>query len=87
MKHFVLVYNRRTHELTHEELPDAASALHRRFALERIRTDPDVEIVSFGSRSLETLRTTHSRYFTGAGAMVAKAAKTRRYGRRFGRAR
>ena len=40
-------------------------ALRRRLELEEQRTDDDWEIASLNSDSLETLESTHSRYFVG----------------------
>jgi hypothetical protein len=72
MQYFVLVYNRRTGDLRHEVFDESRSALRRRFELERTRTDPDVEIASFGAASLDDLRKTHSRYFQSVGELAIK---------------
>lgn len=67
MASFVIEYNRRTGHVTVTEFPDGQhrDAMKRRLALERERSDQDVEIVSLVSDSLESVRRTHSRYFEG----------------------
>ncbi|MGY4642815.1 hypothetical protein [Cellulomonas sp. URHB0016] len=66
MAGFVIVYNRRTGAADVTEFPAAdghRAALQYRLKLEVEREDADVEIVSLASDSIETVRSTHSRYF------------------------
>lgn len=66
MPGFVIQYNRRTraNTVTSFTAPDGhREAFKERLRLERENQDPDVEIVSLGSDSLETVKKTHSRYF------------------------
>lgn len=66
MPGFVIEYNRRTGAANITEFAGAdghRAALRRRLELEVDRHDDDIEIVSLASDSLETVRTTHSRYF------------------------
>jgi hypothetical protein len=68
MAGFLVIYNRKSREWSVEEFdgPDGhKAALLRRLELEHDRTDPDVEIASLNSDSLETVKKTHSRYFEG----------------------
>lgn len=68
MAGFLIEYNRRTSEWSVTEFPYESGhrdALLLRLEREKLRTDPDVEIVSLASDSLATVRTTHSRYFVG----------------------
>lgn len=68
MTGFVIEFNRRTRErrVTKFEGPDGhLQALRRRIELEATRTDPNLEIASLTSDSLESVRHTHSRYFEG----------------------
>ncbi|PPG02730.1 hypothetical protein C5E06_09765 [Pseudoclavibacter sp. RFBI5] len=64
---FLIEYNRRTGEGHLETFPGEdgpREAFERRLVLEEQRRDTDVEIASLTSDSIETLRSTHSRYFT-----------------------
>lgn len=67
MKHFLLVYNKKTGDLlriTEFEAETGAAALQERFDLEReYRSKPDVEIVVLNADSREALYGTHARYF------------------------
>lgn len=65
MPGFLIEFNRHTGERRVTEFPAAREAMERRLELEAIRTDAGVEIVALISDSIETLRQTHSRYFTG----------------------
>lgn len=68
MAAFLIEYNRRTSDWSVTQfLSDTGhrDAIKLRFERERVRTDPDIEIVSLVSDSLETIKKTHSRYFTG----------------------
>lgn len=66
MTAFLITYHRRTGEVSVTEFPGPEGghrAMRERFRLEAERVDPDVEIVSLNSDSLETIKKTHSRYF------------------------
>lgn len=66
MAGFLVMYNRRTGAMQLETFPGDRghrAALQKRFELEEQRVDPDIEIVSLNADSIETLRSTHSRYF------------------------
>ncbi|GHH76007.1 hypothetical protein [Promicromonospora soli] len=63
---FVIEYDRRTGAVRVEEFTGERAnraGVLRRLELERARTDKNIEIVSLVSDSLETIRSTHSRYF------------------------
>lgn len=62
-------FNRRSGHLKIEtfEGPSAArDAIVRRYELERLREDRDVEIVAINGSSLDAVKKTHARYFSGA---------------------
>lgn len=63
MKTFVIRYRRTTGEVECTEFVDFAEALRLRHQLEDENSDPDVEIVSLTSESLDMLKQTHRRYF------------------------
>lgn len=63
MKTFVISYRRTTGEVDYTEFHDFAAASKLRRKLEEKNTDPDVEIVSLTSESLQMLKQTHRRYF------------------------
>jgi hypothetical protein len=66
MRLFVLRYDQATGDVAiYTFEPDETNAaLARRFALERAARDqPNVEVVLLGAPSLESLKTTHARYF------------------------
>lgn len=68
MASFVIRYNRRTGESSVDEFSGPLGhrhALARRLELERDSNDPDIEVVSLMSDSIETVARTHSRYFRG----------------------
>ena len=71
IQHFLLIYDRRKDQLmSHEsfgEDADAAMTAYRAAEIE-YRDRPEMDIVLIGSDSLETVRITHSTYFTGAAA-------------------
>ena len=73
IQHFLLIYDRRKDQLmSHEsfgEDADAAMTAYRAAEIE-YRDRPEMDIVLIGSDSLETVRITHSTYFTGAAARV-----------------
>lgn len=67
MTAYVIEYNRISGEAKVTEFSEPGghrSALEMRLALEAVRESGDVEIVSLVSDSLETVRKTHSRYFS-----------------------
>ena len=69
MSSFVVIYDRRTgkSEVRSHSGPQAhREAFRERLALEAQNHNPDVEIVSLISDSLETIKRTHSRYFLTA---------------------
>lgn len=63
MKHFLIVFNRKTGERHITEYADSREAIRQRLDEEQSNENPDVEIVVIGSPSLEDLKVTHSRYF------------------------
>lgn len=68
MSGFVIEYNRRSGDRRVTEFAGSEGhrqALLRRLELERERSNLDWEIVSLNSDSLETVKKTHSRYFSG----------------------
>jgi hypothetical protein len=65
MPGFVVEFNRRTRNRRVREFADPQDAMRCRLQLETERIDEDIEIAALTSRSLESLRRTHSRYFTG----------------------
>lgn len=68
MSGFVIEYNRITGDRLVTEFPGLnghREALLQRLKLERERLSADWEIVSLNSDSIETVKKTHSRYFTG----------------------
>lgn len=70
MNHWLIVYRRSTGELVECTAygQDGKGALAARFSWElRADAGPDLEIVTLGADSLDTLRVTHSRYFQKEG--------------------
>lgn len=65
MTYFLLVYDRRGGRLTSapKAFDDQQEALRARFELERSGLEDDIEVVVIGGESLESLKTTHARYF------------------------
>lgn len=63
MKHFLMVFNRKTGQLRKKEYVDVRDAILQRLEEEQANDNPDVEIVVIGAPSLEDLKVTHSRYF------------------------
>lgn len=78
LKHFLLVYNRRTGETDVRGefiASEGRNALRARFRLEReLRGQADTEIVVLTGASLSSLQATHSRYFSGATDRALAAA-------------
>ncbi|GGI46318.1 hypothetical protein BCL57_001294 [Agromyces flavus] len=68
MPGFLVEYNRRNGDWRVTEFPGEdghQDALKRRLELEAERVDPDWEIASLNSDSLDTVQKTHARYFEG----------------------
>lgn len=65
MRGYVIEFNRRTGDHRVTDFATPREAMDHRLELETGRIDEDIEIVALISESLETLRRTHSRYFTG----------------------
>lgn len=66
MTAFVISYHRRSGAVDIAEFPGPEghrAAMRERFRREAERADPDLEIVSLVSDSLETVQQTHRRYF------------------------
>ncbi|WP_041181111.1 hypothetical protein [Mycobacterium canetti] len=72
---YVVEYNRRTHARRITEFATPREAMEHRLKLEAERTDSNIEIVALVSKSLETLKQTHSRYFTGEELNVGNGAR------------
>ena len=71
MKLFVLRYDQTNGDIQVEpfDANQAETALARRFELElAARSMPSVEVVLIGAASLESLKTTHARYFKTSGS-------------------
>lgn len=69
MYSFLIKFNRRSGALdieTFEGQEGAREAIVRRLELERSREDQDVEIVAINAPSLDAVRQTHARYFSGS---------------------
>ncbi|BBX17709.1 hypothetical protein CRI77_10295 [Mycolicibacterium duvalii] len=65
MRGFVIQFNRRTGNRRVTEFATPHEAMEYRLQMDAERVDEDIEIVALISESLETVRRTHSRYFTG----------------------
>ncbi|MGV9797746.1 hypothetical protein ACWDTP_06770 [Mycobacterium sp. NPDC003449] len=65
MPGFVIEFNRRTRNRRVHQFVSPREAMAYRLKLERERQDLDVEIAALTSGSIDSLRRTHSRYFTG----------------------
>jgi hypothetical protein avisC_07084 len=78
IQHFLLIYDRREDRLmSHEsfgENVDAAVTAYRAAEIE-YQDRSEMDIVLVGSDSLETVRITHSTYFTGAAARVLEQVR------------
>ena len=62
MSQFLIIYNRKTGQVTVEQFPDAISAMRARLLQESI-VSADTEVAVLDSESEAELRQTHSRYF------------------------
>lgn len=65
MRGFVIEFNRRTRSRRVRSFPNAREAMDYRLQCEQLRENDDIEVVALSSTSIDTLRRTHSRYFTG----------------------
>ena len=78
IQHFLLIYDRREDRLmSHEsfgENVDAAVTAYRAAEIE-YQDRSEMDIVLVGSDSLETVRITHSTYFTGTAARVLEQVR------------
>jgi vacuolar-type H+-ATPase subunit F/Vma7 len=65
LHHFLLVYNRHDQHLEYEEFDDAAAAGVAYERLEKkYRDRREIEVVLIGADSIETVKRTHSNYFS-----------------------
>lgn len=65
MPAYVIEFNRKTRARRVYQFDTPREAMDLRLQLERERVDHDIEIAALTSTSLQTLKRTHSRYFTG----------------------
>lgn len=65
MKAFLIQYERPTGELEVESFDSLVDATAERLRLDRVNSNPDLEIVAVASEDLEHLRVSHARYFSG----------------------
>lgn len=65
MNGFVIEFNRRTRARRVVEFGSIREAVAFRLERERERASEDIEVVALSSKSLDSLKRTHSRYFTG----------------------
>lgn len=68
MSGFLIEYHRPTGDWSVQEFPGGsgrAEALEASFRMEKRRANSDYEIAVLTTDSIETLRSTHSRYFSG----------------------
>lgn len=63
MPAYIFWFNRRTGNLKYKEYDSLSDTTEDRVAADRANHSPDVEIVTFYAKSLETLKSTHPRYF------------------------
>ena len=64
MPAFLIDYNRRSGDVHCREFASLVEATRERRRLDRENSDPDREIVAVASPSEESLKRTHSRYFS-----------------------
>ena len=73
IQQFLLIYDRKRDELlSHEAFGDdvvAATTAYRAAEIE-YQDRPEMDIVLVGAESLETIKVTHSTYFTGSAARL-----------------
>ncbi|RMB56382.1 hypothetical protein D9543_11300 [Corynebacterium macginleyi] len=65
MSAFLIEYHRKKGTVRCEEFGSLSEATRERLRLDHFNTDPDIEIVAVASASEESLRQSHSRYFSG----------------------
>ncbi|AKV59431.1 MULTISPECIES: hypothetical protein [Corynebacterium] len=65
MTAYLIKYQRQTGMMALEEFDSLREATAERLRLDRLNTDPDLEIVAVASESEDHLRVSHSRYFSG----------------------
>lgn len=65
MSAFLIKYRRSTGDVHCIRYSSLAEATRQRLKEDRANADPDLEIVAVGSRDEESLRSSHSRYFSG----------------------
>lgn len=82
MNYYLVVYNRRTGEVTVRDFGPAErdAAFRARFEVEASVSDDDIEVVVLGGKSREDLARTHGRYFASV-AQLARDAASRGWGR------
>lgn len=65
MTEFITAYKRRSDESFIAQFSDSTEALKERLRREATIDGPDTEIAHISAPSLESLKKSHSRYFTG----------------------
>lgn len=66
MSAYLIKYHRRSGKVEFSEFRSLLEATTERIHLDRTNNDPDLEIVAVASQSEESLRQSHSRYFSAA---------------------
>lgn len=64
MTAYLIKYQRRTGVMDLKQFDSLRDATRERLKLDRLNTDPDLEIVAVASASEAHLRVSHSRYFS-----------------------
>lgn len=65
MSAFLIKYHRSSGKVEVNQYDSLVEATRQRLMEDRLNQDPDLEIVAVGSRDEESLRSSHSRYFSG----------------------
>lgn len=65
MSAFLIKYHRSSSKVEVNQYDSLVEATRQRLMEDRLNQDPDLEIVAVGSRDEESLRSSHSRYFSG----------------------
>lgn len=65
MSAFLIEYHRKKGTVRCEKFNSLSEATRERLRLDQSNTNPDVEIVAVASANEESLRQSHSRYFSG----------------------
>lgn len=65
MAAYLIQYSRSTGEVVFARYESLADATRERLRLDKLNDDPDKEIVSVSAQDEESLRQSHSRYFSG----------------------